>query len=208
MLKFFVIVLAIIIIAMVIFDRYFIHQRNKLSNELIKEISKGNFNKVYEMEKNPKIVRFIPPFNRKLLSMNTALIENNHKKIITYFDDLAANNIASNQKKSVFMPGLQYFVSVGDSKRCKICIDELKTLNMSEDTKQYLDEINSVIVLKKIDLLDTLLERANDPNNFEVFTDEFLIAEIYNTLKNKKLAEEYLQKAQKHMDEYIQNSAN
>ena len=62
--------------------------------------------------------------------MNDALIENNGDKVNEYFDKLATIKLNDQQKKIVYMSGLQYFVASHDTKRCKVCYDNLITLNM------------------------------------------------------------------------------
>lgn len=203
MFKIIIIILAAVSILMVIIDRYFIYQRNKISDNYVNEISNGNFKKAYAIENDKKALKFIPPFNRNLLCFNTALIENNSKKIIEYFDTLDKYNLGQNQKKSLYIPALQYFISIKDIERCKICIKKLETLKMDQETREYLEEINSIIILKKTDLLDVLLERIKCKNPTEIYSDEFLISEIYSNLGNVELSKKYFNLGQKHMDEFF-----
>lgn len=51
------------------------------------------------------------------------------------------------------MSGLQNFVASHYTKSCKVCYDNLITLNMDENSKQYLENINDIITQKKADKL-------------------------------------------------------
>ena len=140
--------------------------------------------------------------------MNGALIENNGPKINGYFDKLTSIKLNDQQKKIVYMSGLQYFVASHDTKRCRVCYANLITLNMDKNSKQYLENINDIIIQKKIDKLAELLEVINSSEDYEKFIEEFLVSEIYKNQGNQKELFKYDNLAKEHLDLYIKETSN
>lgn len=106
------------------------------------------------------------------------------------------------------MSGLQYFVASHDTKRCRVCYDNLITLNMDENSKQYLENINDIIIQKKIDKLAELLEVINSSEDYEKFIEEFLVPEIYKNQGNQKESFKYGNLAKEHLNLYIIETSN
>ena len=111
------------------------------------------------------------------------------------------------------MSGLQYFVASHDTKRCRVCYDNLITLNMDENSKQYLENINDIIIQKKIDKAEVkidklaeLLEVINTSEDNEKFIEEFLVSEIYKNKGNQKESFKYGNLAKEHLDLYIKET--
>ena len=192
-----------LIAIMAIFQLNHITKRKKISDHLVELVTQQKFSELYDAVNQPTTIKYIPEYNRHFLCMNAALIENNNERIIHYFDLLSKLNLNSAQKKAVYMRGLQYFIATQDTAHCKMCYEALKGMEMDESTKQYLDEINDILILKNTDKLNDLLSRIESNSSNEVFIDEFLVAEIYRNMHNDDKFNEYSNKAKQHMEKYI-----
>lgn len=193
----------ILIVIMAIFQFNHIMQRKKLSDHLVELVTQQKFDELYKEVEQPNVIKFIPEYNRYLLCMNAGLIENNNKHVMHYFDLLSKMNLNTQQKKAVYMRGLQYFIAMQDTKRCEVCYNALKDMEMDESTKLYLDEINDIMILKNNNKLNELLTRIEQDNSDEVFVDEFLVAQIYKNMANTAKTNEFSAKAKQHMENYL-----
>ena len=197
-------IICIVLIAiMALFQINHMMQRKKLSDHLVELVTQQKFNELYQEVEQPKTIKFIPEYNRYLLCMNAGLIENNNKYVTHYFDLLSKMNLNIPQKKAVYMRGLQYFIAMQDTKRCEVCYNALKDMEMDESTKVYLDEINDIMILKNNTKLNELLTRIEQDNSDEVFVDEFLVAQIYKNMGNTAKTNEFNAKAKQHMENYL-----
>lgn len=197
-----------LIILMGLAELKHMRERKKISNELFELLQAKKYKELYEKASDSDVIKYIPKFNRYYICMNGALIENNGLKINEYFDKLTSIKLNDQQKKIVYMSGLQYFVESRNIKRCKVCYDNLVTLNMDENSKQYLENINAIIIQQKIDKLAELLEVINSSEDNEKFIEEFLVSEIYTNKGNQKESLKYGKLAQEHLDLYIKETSN
>lgn len=202
-----VIIFVILTIIMLATQVYKPLQIKKISNNLIMLVTKKKYDELYESLESEKEKKYIPDFNRFYLGMNAGILQNNNEKATQYFDLLLNCNLKEAENKTVFMRGLQYFVAMADKKRCKICCEELQKLEMDSDTKKYLDRINDVMILDKVDSLNELLDEIKDDNSPEVFANEFLISTIYKNLGNEDKEKQYQKLAQDHLNSFIELSS-
>lgn len=199
--------LVVFVIVSTSYQFYRVSKSKKISDKLVSLVTSGEYDKCYEYATSAEAQKYIPSFNLTLLCMNTAIIQNDYNKVISYFDKFDPESLNIDQKKAVYMRGLQYFITNSDSKRCKVCYENLTDIPMDDGTKSYLDRINSILILKKTDLLDTLLEENKSVTEDEQFANEFLIAEIYKNLNNFEKEKEYRNLAKLHMERFINSTS-
>ena len=198
-----VIILIILTVLMVIFEVYHSVQTKRISDTLVRLVTEKKFAELYKMLDEEKKRKYVPQFNLYYLGMNAGIIQNDSERVNSCFDELSKSKLNEVQTKTVYTRGLQYFITISDKDRCKICCEHLQKLKMDPDTKKYLDRIYDVMIMEKNDCLNDLLEEIEGKTSPEIFADEFLIAAIYRNIGDTEKEKEYQALAQSHMDQFL-----
>ena len=200
-----VIILIALIIIPTVFQIYHSIQTKKISDDLVNLATKQKFAELYKRIEDPKTQKYVPQFNLQYLAMNAGILENNPDIARKYFDSLSDCIMNEAQVKAVYTRGLQYFITLSDKNRCKICYEKLRQAKMDPATARYLDHIYDVMILDKADCLNDLLEEIKGKTTPDIFANEFLIANIYKNIGDAEKEKEYQVLAQEHMEEFLRN---
>ena len=85
-------------------------------------------------------------------------------------------------------------------------MNALKSLDNNEETKKTVQMIYEIVIEKKTDKLDEVLNRANTLIGHEQMIAEYLVSKIYESIGEKEKATVFLQRAQEHFKQYAYNS--
>lgn len=178
--------------------------RKSYLDKLAGFILDGNFAEFDRMISKKTVSFLLPGFNTDYLYLNRYIGEMNDAKVREYIDLFGTRKLNEAQKKAVYQQGFNYFIIKEDEKYARKCHDELKKLsNMGEQIKD-IDTIFGVVIEKKNELLDKLVNETASLEGKERIENEALIAQIYSYLGDEENAEKYLRAAledRKKMDE-------
>ena len=194
-----VIVLVLLSFGFSIFTSY---KRNQLFNQLTEHLMKGQFEEFDKMLENPWVKRTIPPFNIEYMQLNRYLMEGRKGKAVEIYDQFRTRRLNEEQRKQVAVGGFDFFVAEGDKERAAYYKDEINKLPASKDNDTIKEEVNvlyEVVMEKKTDRLQELLDKNEKMDEHLRGVNEYLILTIYTNLGQKEKAKEYENLSRKHM---------
>ncbi len=142
----------------------------------------------------------VSSFNRDYMLLNKYFLNDEEDKAIELLDKLKNKKLNKQQRESVAMMGFSYYLGVRNSEEAKYYHDELNVLGTIKP--ETLDSINltyEVIIEKRTDSLDKLLEDTDKLADKDKAANETLIAEIYHNLGDEANYKKYQRLADKHV---------
>jgi hypothetical protein len=175
-------------------------RQNRITNELTRYMLTGDFERFDALADDPATVKAIHPFNLAHSRFSSYLLRNDAQKITESFDDLSQRRLNSNQKLAIAQMGFSYFVSQYDQTRSTWCRDVISSLSRDEAVKDNTDMLYEILIEKKADRLDQLLERNETLPTAQRSSNEYLISEIYANLGDEKNRKKYEKMASRDLE--------
>ncbi len=154
----------------------------------------------FDARSNSNFVKWLfPRFNVVYLQMNSAILQNNKRKINEVFDRIDSISMTYNQNEDVYMKALNYYVSVSDKRLAHDYLEKINTLNNAQ-MKLEANRICHVYIDKDDSDLPELLEEVADLPDARKGVHEFLISIIYKNKGDKENQKKYEALSRQHME--------
>lgn len=142
--------------------------------------------------------RVIPEYNRTILKLNSYLYRGDQTKIEQLFLESKKAHFTEKQKMDLYVRELMYYIDHSNKAKAKEIYKKIETNKNFSRVRGEIELPYKILVLDKTDNLDQLLEKSKsveDPQRKAAYY--MLISHIYETLKDKKQAASYQDKAKK-----------
>ncbi|MCR5067618.1 MAG: hypothetical protein K6A14_06115 [Erysipelotrichaceae bacterium] len=194
-----VIALTVIMIAWRIYSR---SRQNRLTNQLTGYLMAGDFERFDALADDPATKRIIYPFNLAYARLNSYLMRNDGQKATELFDELRSYRLNDAQKLGVAQLGFNYFVSLPDEERATYYHDVINSVAGNGAMKESINTVYEIVIEKKTDRLQHLLEINDSLEEDMRSSNEYLISEIYGNMGDEKNRQKYEKLAKKHLESY------
>lgn len=191
--------MAVIVIAMLINEIITYIYGKKYSNKLVELVMKGKFDEFDNLVDKGFVRYCVRPFNLDYIKLNSYLIRNDENRITAAFDNFKNKSLTQAQKVEVFTKAFNFYVFNEDKEQCDYYKEQINALKGYDSLKDETNRMYDILIEKKTDMLDELLEEMNQVEEKERGAYEYLIAEIYTNLGKKKEAKKYSELASKHL---------
>ncbi len=194
-----IIIMAIAFIASLLFDTYLKKKREDYTSYIVKLVTEGNFEQFDQEINSSKASRLIPPMNMDMLKFNVYIMRGKQKEVEDLFDSFENKRLSNDAKLTIYTRALGYFITTHDQNRCKKCYDIIMNLPNNDSVKKSTEVVYEIMVEKKTDRLNELLEELEKDSSTQKYIDEFLISEIYTNLNDEENAKKYADLAKEHV---------
>ncbi len=194
-----IIIMAIAFIASLLFDTYLKKKREDYTSYIVKLVTEGNFEQFDQEINSSKASRLIPPMNMDMLKFNVYIMRGMQKEVEDLFDSFEHKRLSNDAKLTIYTRALGYFITTHDQNRCKKCYDIIMDLPNNDSVKKSTEVVYEIMVEKKTDRLNELLEELEKDSSTQKYIDEFLISEIYTNLNDEENAKKYADLAKEHV---------
>ncbi len=194
-----IIIMAIAFIASLLFDTYLKKKREDYTSYIVKLVTEGNFDQFDQEINSSKASRLIPPMNMDMLKFNVYIMRGMQKEVEDLFDSFEHKRLSNDAKLTIYTRALGYFITTHDQNRCKKCYDIIMDLPNNDSVKKSTEVVYEIMVEKKTDRLNELLEELEKDSSTQKYIDEFLISEIYTNLNDEENAKKYADLAKEHV---------
>ncbi len=194
-----IIIMAIAFIASLLFDTYLKKKREDYTSYIVKLVTEGNFEQFDQEINSSKASRLIPPMNMDMLKFNVYIMRGMQKEVEDLFDSFENKRLSNDAKLTIYTRALGYFITTHDQNRCKKCYDIIMDLPNNDSVKKSTEVVYEIMVEKKTDRLNELLEELEKDSSTQKYIDEFLISEIYTNLNDEENAKKYADLAKEHV---------
>ncbi len=194
-----IIIMALAFIASLLFDTYLKKKREDYTSYIVKLVTEGNFEQFDQEINSSKASRLIPPMNMDMLKFNVYIMRGMQKEVEDLFDSFEHKRLSNDAKLTIYTRALGYFITTHDQNRCKKCYDIIMDLPNNDSVKKSTEVVYEIMVEKKTDRLNELLEELEKDSSTQKYIDEFLISEIYTNLNDEENAKKYADLAKEHV---------
>ena len=194
------IVMIVVFVGSLLFDNYLKKKRDQYTSHLVKLVTDGNFEEFDKEINSDEAKKNIPPANIDILKFNVAIMRNKQNDVQEIFDSFETKRLSNDAKLTIYTRALGYFTTTSDVTRCKKCYDIIMALPKNEQTKTSVQRVYEIMVEKKTDKLNELLDEVNTITGMPKCIDEFLISEIYTNMKDDVNAKKYSELAKEHLE--------
>ncbi len=194
-----IIIMAIAFIASLLFDTYLKKKREDYTSYIVKLVTEGNFEQFDQEINSSKASRLIPPMNMDMLKFNVYIMRGMQKEVEDLFDSFEHKRLSNDAKLTIYTRALGYFITTHDQNRCKKCYDIIMDLPNNDSVKKSTEVVYEIMVEKKTDRLNELLEELEKDSSTQKYINEFLISEIYTNLNDEENAKKYADLAKEHV---------
>ncbi|MBR5049475.1 MAG: hypothetical protein IKX74_07565 [Erysipelotrichaceae bacterium] len=177
-------------------------RRSRLTNQLTGCLMAGDFDGFDQLADDPATSRIIYPFNLAYVRLNSYLMRNDGQKATEAFDQLRSFRLTEAQKLEVAQLGFNYFISLPDEERAGYYHDVINSVSGHDAMKENVNTIYEIIVEKKTDRLQQLLDINESLDEALRSSNEFLISEIYRNMGDEKNSQKYEKLAKQHLEAY------
>ncbi len=194
-----IIIMALAFIASLLFDTYLKKKREDYTSYIVKLVTEGNFEQFDQEINSSKASRLIPPMNMDMLKFNVYIMRGMQKEVEDLFDSFEHKRLSNDAKLTIYTRALGYFITTHDQNRCKKCYDIIMDLPNNDSVKKSTEVVYEIMVEKKTNRLNELLEELEKDSSTQKYIDEFLISEIYTNLNDEENAKKYADLAKEHV---------
>ncbi len=194
-----IIIMALAFIASLLFDTYLKKKREDYTSYIVKLVTEGNFEQFDQEINSSKASRLIPPMNMDMLKFNVYIMRGMQKEVEDLFDSFETKRLSNDAKLTIYTRALGYFITTRDQNRCKKCYDIIMDLPNNDSVKKSTEVVYEIMVEKKTDRLNELLEELEKDSSTQKYINEFLISEIYTNLNDEENAKKYADLAKEHV---------
>lgn len=174
-------------------------KRKALTTQLTKLISTNQIDEFYQLIESDEAKKVIPEYNRTFLKLNCAIYSKNKKEATKCFDALCNTKQGKNATE-IYYQCFDYFILVNDDERAKLCYDYIMKKEKIQQNRLVFENIYAIMVEKKTDALDSLLEETEAIPDSKKYMNETLIAMIYGKIGDKEREEQYKKMARMHLE--------
>ena len=194
-----IIIMVIAFVASLLIDTYLKKKREDYTSYIVKLVTNGDFDQFDQEINSDKAKKLIPPANMDMLKFNVYIMRGKQKEVEELFDSFENKRLSNDAKLTIYTRALGYFITTHDGARCKKCYDVIMDLPNNASVKKSTECVYEIMVEKKTNRLDELLESLKQDTSTQKYVDEFLISEIYTNLNDEENAKKYAELAKEHL---------
>lgn len=194
-----IIIMVIAFVVSLLIDTYLKKKREDYTSYIVKLVTNGDFDQFDQEINSDKAKKLIPPANMDMLKFNVYIMRGKQKEVEELFDSFENKRLSNDAKLTIYTRALGYFITTHDGARCKKCYDVIMDLPNNASVKKSTECVYEIMVEKKTNRLDELLESLKQDTNTQKYVDEFLISEIYTNLNDEENAKKYAELAKEHL---------
>ncbi|MBO4219075.1 MAG: hypothetical protein J5694_03360 [Erysipelotrichaceae bacterium] len=189
-------------IAMIVWRLISRAREKKVTNELTAAMLAGDFERFDALADDPATKRIIYPFNLAYAKLNSYLMRNDTDRAVASFDELRDYRLNDAQKLELGQMGFNFFISQNDHQRAVYYHDLVNSVSGNQAVKDSVNIIYEIVVEKKTDRLQQLLDLNEKLDDMRRSSNEYLISEIYGNMGDEKNRQKYERLAKKHLESY------
>ena len=194
-----IIIMAIAFVASLLIDTYLKKKREDYTSYIVKLVTTGDFDQFDQEISSDKAKELIPPANMDILKFNVYIMRGKQKEVEELFDSFENKRLSNDAKLTIYTRALGYFITTHDEARCKKCYEIIMNLPNNAPVKKSTTCVYEIMVEKKTNRLNELLESLEHDTSTQKYIDEFLISEIYTNLNDEENAKKYAELAKEHL---------
>ncbi len=194
-----IIIMAIAFVASLLIDTYLKKKREDYTSYIVKLVTTGDFDQFDQEISSDKAKKLIPPANMDMLKFNVYIMRGKQKEVEELFDSFENKRLSDDAKLTIYTRALGYFITTHDEARCKKCYEIILNLPNNNSVKESTTCVYEIMVEKKTNRLNELLESLEHDTSTQKYIDEFLISEIYTNLNDEENAKKYAELAKEHL---------
>ncbi len=194
-----IIIMVIAFVVSLLIDTYLKKKREDYTSYIVKLVTNGDFDQFDQEINSDKAKKLIPPANMDMLKFNVYIMRGKQKEVEELFDSFENKRLSNDAKLTIYTRALGYFITTHDGARCKKCYDVIMDLPNNASVKKSTECVYEIMVEKKTNRLDELLESLKQDTSTQKYVDEFLISEIYTNLNDEENAKKYAELAKEHL---------
>ena len=194
-----IIIMVIAFVVSLLIDTYLKKKREDYTSYIVKLVTNGDFDQFDQEINSDKAKKLIPPANMDMLKFNVYIMRGKQKEVEELFDSFENKRLSNDAKLTIYTRALGYFITTHDGARCKKCYEIIMNLPNNDPVKKSTECVYEIMVEKKTNRLDELLESLKQDTSTQKYVDEFLISEIYTNLNDEENAKKYAELAKEHL---------
>ncbi|MBQ6653948.1 MAG: hypothetical protein IJM79_00260 [Erysipelotrichaceae bacterium] len=198
----FMIAAIVLTVVMIVWKLVSRARTKRITDELTACMMAGDFERFDALADDPETRKAVYPFNLTYAKLNSYLMRNDLEKATAMFDELRDFRLSNSQKLEVSQLGFNFFISRDDAERASYYHDVINSLPGNEAAKDNINAIYEIIVEKKTDRLQQLLDINEKLDDMRRSSNEYLISEIYASMGDEKNRQKYERLAKKHLENY------
>lgn len=176
--------------------------RRKISEGIIDALLRSDLETFDKKIDSNMVKLLIPGYNVDYLKMNRYMMTGENDKLEEIFSHFKTGYMTQRQKLDAFGKAYNYYLFQKNKEECTWFRDAINNLKQSPESDRLKAMVNTsydVVIEKKTDMLEPLLEATEKlPEEQRSFND-YLLSEIYLNLKDQTNADKYQALSRKHM---------
>ena len=202
-----VLMVIIVIVSTLVIQGGFLLFQRRLIDQVTGALMKQDFKEFDRLMEKKTVKYLIAPFNQDYLKLSRYSLAGDTDKIIECYDQFAQRRLTYAQAKEVYLSAFDYFLGRGDKQRCQLFRDRINDLTSKKENiegiKEIVNDSYDIYLDHKTDMLERLLKQIEELPETHRGAKEAMVAKIYDTLGDKKKAEEYRQLSEEHMKAFL-----
>lgn len=170
----------------------------KLEKQLVSLIINKDYDGFDKLIDSIKTKYLLRPFNIDFMKLNVALLKLDIDQIDAMFNYFEEVRLNKTQKEAVSIKGFYYYLSIENYGKVKKYYNYIKQLKNDESSYEF-DRIYDVYVKNGCEYLQETLKELETANELVKPVLEAMISKMYENKNEDKLAQEYADKAKKHL---------
>lgn len=196
-------IVAILLFCVILLEFLFSIVRKRCQGRLVGLLEDGDY-EAYDGYCGKWVIKAaIPAYTAKVMKLNAAMQKNDHARIKETFQEIEGLNLTSQEKADISLRGFYYFLPKRDGKMCKKYAAGVRESSRDEAMKETVARFYDVLIEKKDGMLDALLAEMEGQTEFERYTNEYLVSEIYRNQGDTQQAQLYSGLSKQHKEAYL-----
>ena len=165
---------------------YFLLSFHK-QKQLLQLLNQKSFEKLHREFSSFWTRILMPKYNLEYIKLNCYLMERNKNQIDAQFEKLFPLKKSSRQQEDLLRKSFEYYLETENKKQCEKILDLMDTLDIKQEAQMMFD----ILLDKKADYIDFLLEKAENcigENKAVCYT---LVAQQYANINDKDSERKY-----------------
>lgn len=165
---------------------YFLLSFHK-QKQLLQLLNQKSFDELHN-EFNSFMTRFlVPKYNLEYIKLNCLLLEHNKKQIDAQFEKLFSLKKSSHQQEDLLRKSFEYYLENKNKNQCEKILNLMDSLDIKQEAQMMFD----IILDKKANYIDFLLEKAKTSTGENKAICYTLIAQQYCNINDKDNEQKY-----------------
>ena len=165
---------------------YFLLSFHK-QKQLLQLLNQKSFEKLHREFSSFWTRILMPKYNLEYIKLNCYLMERNKNQIDAQFEKLFPLKKSSRQQEDLLRKSFEYYLETENKKQCEKILDLMDTLDIKQEAQMMFD----ILLNKKADYIDFLLEKAENCTGENKAVCYTLVAQQYANINDKDSEQKY-----------------